>query len=289
MMNRFYLTLALVATATAHGQVLREDWKEIPWALPVTQEHVANPMLNLELHGPGLKGIKKSNHDHIKNDPFYIWSGKCERNWALSLSHKKSLIDLSAADAKVRWRSRQSGKEHQLHLILRLPGDRWIVSEECDGLSEDWHEFEFDISKLNWRHLDIITVTAGEQLEAPKLNRVDAIGFTDLRPGNGSKQCSRLDWIEVHGKTIDRPARKAPAVKTSRVQPQLPSGVAELLGLRFAKYGKRELKLDLYTPKEKSDEPRPAIIFIHAGGWDKDDPSATSTGRLGRPILPSRK
>ena len=56
----------------------REDWKEIPFALPITPEHVANPDLRMEIHGPGKLGIKKSHHAEIENDPFYVWSGRCE-------------------------------------------------------------------------------------------------------------------------------------------------------------------------------------------------------------------
>ena len=274
MMTLRFLSLLLFAASISHAfgePVFREDWKEIPWALPVTQEHVATKGLKLELHGPGKNGIKKSHHENIKNDPFYIWSGKCAMNWALSLSPQRSLIDLSGDDAKIRWRSRQSG-DRQLHLIVRLPGDRWMVSEEADGASKEWHDFELAPAKLTWRYLNIIKVTAGEKIGSPDLSRVDAIGFTDLATGGGSKVCSRLDWIEVHGKAIPRPKRKPPAVKSSRVRPQLPDGVEQHLGLTFAKYGKRELKLDLYVAE--APVLKPAILFIHGGGWYKGDPSS---------------
>ena len=267
-----FLLLSGTLSVAADASAFREDWKEIPWALPVTQEHVANPALVLELHW-AQNGIKKSNHDHINNDPFYIWSGKCELNWALSLSHRRSLIDLSSEDARVRWRSRQSG-DRELHLIMRLPGGRWIVSEETDPATEDWHEFEFAPAKCHWRYLNIITVTPGEAVPAPDLSRVDAIGFTDLAAGNGSKQCSRLDWIEAHGKVIARPPRKPPAVKTNRARFDLTTNITEHIGLTFAHYGKREMKLDLYLPNESSEEPRPAVVFIHGGGWYKGSRSA---------------
>ena len=109
------------------------------------------------------------------------------------------------------------------------------------------------------------------------------MGFTDLAPGKGSKTCSRLDWIEIHGKAIPRPQRKPAAVKTSRVQPELPDSVNEHLALTYAKYGERELKLDLYTPKptvagasrppKASSQRLPAVIYIHGGGWYKGSPA----------------
>lgn len=274
-MIRFSLLLILLTASStaADPPVFREDWKEIPWALPVTQEHVANVDLRLELHGPGKNSIKKSHHENIENDPFYIWSGKCEMNWALSLSHRRSLVDLSGEGARVRWRSRQSGGR-RLHLIVRLPGERWMVSEESDTVAGGWHDFEFAPGKLEWRYLNIITVRAGEKIDAPDLSRVDAVGFTDLATGGGSKLCSRLDWIEVCGRAVPRPGRKPPAVKSHRVEPALPDGVVGELGLTFAKYGRRELGLDLYYPRARQAEARPAVVFIHGGGWYKGDPSS---------------
>ena len=38
----------------------------------------------------------------------------------------------------------------------------------------------------------------------PDLSRVDEIGFTDLMVGGQSEACSRLDWVEVYGKPVDR-------------------------------------------------------------------------------------
>jgi len=43
--------------------------------------------------------------------------------------------------------------------------------------------------------------------------------------------------------------------------------------------GGRPLKLDLVLPKEKSDRPRPVIVFIHGGGWRNGD-KAGGVGRV---------
>ena len=47
----------------------RENWKKIPAEVPVTQQHVQNPELILERHGPGASLIKESHHDEIPGDP----------------------------------------------------------------------------------------------------------------------------------------------------------------------------------------------------------------------------
>jgi hypothetical protein len=203
--------LAAVLTAAALAQEVgaqnrpplffREDWTETPAALPVTQAHVANTDLLLELHGPGGARIKKSHHDRPADDPFYIWSGDAEAPWAVSLGHRRGAVDLRGL-AKVRWRAKQTGFR-RLHLVLRLADGGWIVSEESDGASSDWRIHEFNIGDLRWRRFDITQVIEGAAIGAPDLSRVARIGVTDLMRGGGTPASSRLDWIEVYGWKVD--------------------------------------------------------------------------------------
>jgi len=44
--------------------------------------------------------------------------------------------------------------------------------------------------------------------------------------------------------------------------------VKKIEGLTFARYGNRELKLDLFKPAKKNKS-LPAIVCIHGGGWRK--------------------
>ena len=202
----FFLgTFLLGVGLTPHAQerptlFFREDWKEIPPAKPVTQEHVSNPNLLVSRHGPGEAGIKKSHHDQPMDDPWYIWSGEAPGNWALSLRHKTSWVDLTGL-AKIRWRSKQAGFR-QLRLILKLADGRWLVSDEFDGPSIDWRIHEFNLGDIHWRHLDIQSVVEGSWEPNPDLSKVEEIGWTDLMAGGGSGACSRVDWIEVYGKAV---------------------------------------------------------------------------------------
>jgi len=201
------LLVASLAPAACPAQerpplVWREDWKELPAATPVTQEHVANPDLVLALHGPGRDGIKKSHHDTPKDDPYYIWSGTCSGPWAVTLRHRSSSVDLTGL-ARVRWRARQDGFR-QLRLVLGLPGGAWLVSDAADGHSRDWRVVELNVSDLRWRRLDIEKVVEGAWVEKPDLSRIEAIGFTDLMGGGGTPASSRLDWLEVWGKPVPR-------------------------------------------------------------------------------------
>ncbi len=58
-------------------------------------------------------------------------------------------------------------------------------------------------------------------------------------------------------------------------------GVQLQRDVEYGKAGDRSLKLDLMRPKKESDRLRPAIVFIHGGGWRAGNKSAG----LGR-ILP---
>lgn len=198
-------TLLLTCQAGAQtrpGLMFREDWKELPAATPVTQEHVANPEVIMTRHGPAEAQIKKSHHDKPADDPFYIWSGDAQGNWAISLRHKSAYMDLTGA-AKIRWRAKQSGFR-QLRIILKLADGKWIVSDQYDAESADWRVTEFVVPDLRWRAFDPKKVVEGKWVPAPDLSRVDEIGWTDLMAGGGTPASSRVDWIEVYASPVAR-------------------------------------------------------------------------------------
>ncbi len=168
----------------------------------MAQNHIANSELLISLYGKGADLIKKSHHDTPIDDPYYIWSGLCEANWAVTLKHKTKYVDLSQ-QAKIRWRSKQSGFR-QLHILLKLADDTWLVSDATDALSSDWRISEFNVQDLKWMSLDIETVTEKNWIENPDLSKVAEIGWTDLMKGGGSEACSRVDWIEVDGHSIEK-------------------------------------------------------------------------------------
>lgn len=212
-----------VGTADANGLVYRMSWKRTPAARPVDQQQVGHPDIVLGLHGPGAGRLKKSHHDEIEGDPYYLWSGTCDGAWAVSFRHRRVLIDVSRG-GRVRWRARQSGA-HRLHLIVK-PMDRpWIVSELSDGASAGWREFTIELAGTEWCEFDLAMAAARGPVRAPdaarvpshggrppstgdrvpRLDFVDAVGVTDFQPGGGSDACSRLDWLEVWGRPVARP------------------------------------------------------------------------------------
>ena len=208
-LNHFCLISAVLIFTTTiltaqyrPGLFFREDWKELPAATPVTQKHVANIDLLLGLYGPGADSIKKSHHLTPADDPYYIWSGLCLGNWAVTLKNTKSYVDLTG-NAKIIWRSKQSGLRC-LHLLLKLSDGTWLVSCQSDDMSKDWRIREFNLLDITWYELNIKSVIEVKPAKNVDLSRVDEIGFTDLMTGGGSDACSRLDWIEVYGKPVAR-------------------------------------------------------------------------------------
>jgi hypothetical protein len=207
MTRRLMVFIAMAATAAAQerpGLLFREDWKEIPPVTPVTQEHVANPDLILSRLGPGEAKIRKSHHDRPADDPYYVWSGEADRNWAISLRHKSSFVDLTGP-AKIRWRAKQTGFR-QLRIILKLADGKWIIGDQFDDEATDWRVREFHLPDLRWRTFDPVKVSEGKWAPTPDLSKVDEIGVTDLMTGGGTPASSRLDWIEVYGKAVARGA-----------------------------------------------------------------------------------
>lgn len=180
--------------AAPEGLFFREDTRDTPAALPITQRDVSWPGLTLRLYGPGRSGVKKSHHAPIRNDPHYVWSGECKGRWAVAFARQGASADLSGADARIRLRTRNA--QRTLHVILKTPAG-WLVSDRGAAPSEDWTTTVLKVRALSWSRLDPSAVTRGAAVRKPPLEKVSEVGFTDLQAGGASAACSRVDWIEV--------------------------------------------------------------------------------------------
>jgi pectinesterase len=63
---------------------------------------------------------------------------------------------------------------------------------------------------------------------------------------------------------------QAPDAGSARLAPEPPASLEAHPALTFARYGERELQLDLWRPKDRA-RPLPAIVCIHGGGWWKGE------------------
>ena len=184
----------------------REDWNELPpfevmTRYSLTQKDVMNPDLIQKLYGPGQDSVKKRHHG-TSQDAYYIFTGFCPATWALTLSHKNYYADLSG-NAIIRCRMNNSGLR-ELHIVIKLAGGTWLVSDLAAGSTSVWQIHDFIIKDIKWYLLDIDQVVEGKKADNPDLSKVDEIGFTDLMRGGLSLACSRVDWIEVYANSVKR-------------------------------------------------------------------------------------
>ena len=110
--------------------------------------------------------------------------------------------------ARISWQTKVSGF-HKVRPIVKLADGTWLVGDQADGSTVDWHDNEFSVSEVRWLKLDIDKVlTRGNFVEHPDLSKVDEVGFVDLMPssGHGPGGWSDVAAFEVYGKPVKREA-----------------------------------------------------------------------------------
>ena len=73
----------------------------------------------------------------------------------------------------------------------------------------------------------------------------------------------------LFGQPETKQKQKAPTQKTA-LAAELVAGLESHPGLAYARYGERELQLDLFRPRARAGA-LPAIVCIHGGGWSRGD------------------
>ncbi|MHC4167393.1 MAG: alpha/beta hydrolase fold domain-containing protein [Planctomycetota bacterium] len=73
--------------------------------------------------------------------------------------------------------------------------------------------------------------------------------------------------------------RSQPTMSTEELLKLTPAGVIVVPDIAY-RQGNDAWKLDLAMPKERSDAPCPAIIYIHGGGWTKGDKRGKGIGSV---------
>jgi len=190
-----------------------ESWKGLSTppddhgAWPASQGGVANPNLQLTLHGTSGKEIQlvavRGSADVY---PVNLWTGTTTSPSGASLRDRNNFVDLTDPFAKIRWTVRTSGF-HQVRPIVKLADGTWLVGDRATGPSADFNMDDVSIADLRWIRLDIARVVAvGNWVEHPDLSKVDEVGFADLMPGSGHGAGGYVNVgrIEVYGKPVKR-------------------------------------------------------------------------------------
>ena len=145
----------------------------------------------------------------------FIWAGMAEGNWAVTLKHKDSYVDLSRPGAKIRWRSWQDGAVQVLRPVLKLADGTYVLGLQGSGTTANYETTEFMMADERWVDFDPVRVLDTGNKSSPfgytkpDLSRVDEIGFTTLSRGGGHGVgiAAHIDWIEVYGFPVPRTSR----------------------------------------------------------------------------------
>src|SRR5438067_1986041 len=70
------------------------------------------------------------------------------------------------------------------------------------------------------------------------------------------------------------PKKQSPSAAKAKPGPKVPDSVLYERDVQYGAAGERALKLDVIRPREESKEPRPALVWIHGGGWSGGDKSS---------------
>jgi hypothetical protein len=185
----------------------KETWKQAPGNVPVTQDFVTSPDLQLNTYGTGKSDFGITSEGNVP----HIWTGLCDSSCVLTLSHKGSFVDLTGK-ARIRWYTKTSGF-HEVRPVLKLADGTWLIGDHVDANTFDYHESEFFLAEVRWLKLDMPAIrTKGTLLDKVDLSKVDAVGFADLTPGSGhgTGGYSDVAWIEVYGKPVKRDTPSQP-------------------------------------------------------------------------------
>lgn len=170
---------------------IREDFRELPAHIPATSDDLSSDQLILRRLGPGADQLKLSFHPNKKNDPHYLWNGRCPGPVLICFDLK---VTRDMRQSQVRLRSKNAGKS-RLHLAVRT-AQGWFAESAGIAADTDWTEHSIDIASLKWLVLDPGSVQLAGSA-TPNLGEVLSIGFAAPSKPIASKDCVRLDWFEL--------------------------------------------------------------------------------------------
>jgi len=193
--------------------LFHEAWTRAPLTQPMVQENLGNQHLTLHIYG-NPEQIRKAMHP--ADD--YTYTGETTTNWAITVSDKRWLWDLSRT-GKIRLKTQNTGYRF-LHVVIKTADGKYFVSEEGSGESSVWIETDYVLSDLHWRNLlmtDTPTNASNRRSPDPKrvpivattkavvdLTQVDEVGFSDLMAGGWIPATSRVSSFDLWGRTVKR-------------------------------------------------------------------------------------
>jgi hypothetical protein len=150
--------------------------------LPLTQNTVTTPNVDLQLYGDGTNIVVATGKG--ANFP-RLFFGLCKGPCGFTLRDRNSYFDLRGK-ASIRFTTIVSGF-HRVRPIIKLADGTLLIGDQAEGSTADYHQYDISFIDCRWLRLDPVRgVTLGATWVAPDLSKVDEVGYFDLIPGSGA-------------------------------------------------------------------------------------------------------
>jgi hypothetical protein len=195
--------------------VFRVEWVRPPsqtGQVPIVQENIADPNLELKEYGVAAKEFLTSGTPGSESTPFTAWSGACTGPFAITFRQKNNYVDMTGL-GRIKWAIKTSGF-HEVRPVVKLADGTLLVGDHTDASVAMFSVREFPLADVRWMKLDpnrVVTLGVNGPanqiwVNNPDLSKVDEVGFVDLMPGSGHGVGGyiHLGTIEVYGKAVPR-------------------------------------------------------------------------------------
>ncbi len=150
--------------------------------LPLTQNSVTTPNVDLQLYGDGKNIIVAVGTG--ANFP-RLFFGLCKGPCGFTLRDRNNYFDLRGR-ANIKFTTIISGF-HRVRPIIRLVDGTLLIGDQAEGSVADYHPYQVSFSECRWLRLDPVRgVTLGGNWVEPDLSKVDEVGYFDVIPGSGA-------------------------------------------------------------------------------------------------------
>ena len=150
--------------------------------LPLTQNSITTPSVDLQLYGDGKNIIVATGKG--ANFP-RIFFGLCEKPCGFTLRDRNNYFDLRGR-ANIKFTTIVSGF-HRVRPIIKLADGTLLIGDQAEGSVADYHQYQISFSECRWLRLDPVrgVTLGGVWVENPDLSKVDEVGYFDVIPGSG--------------------------------------------------------------------------------------------------------
>lgn len=151
--------------------------------LPLTQNSIATPNVDVQLYGDGKNIIVAVGKGANLPRTFF---GLCEKPCGFTLRDRNNYFDLRGR-ANIKFTTIVSGF-HRVRPVIKLADGTLLIGDQAEGSVADYHQYQISFSECRWLRLDPVrgVTLGGVWVENPDLSQVDEVGYFDVIPGSGA-------------------------------------------------------------------------------------------------------